>query len=520
MEQTDIGDQKTLRAILKGLEVVRTRGSLDLPVRGIAYHSGSVEKGFVFVAVPGKTQDGHRFVQDALQRGAVAAVVERIDETLPPAFTQVLVPNGRRALAVLGANFYGHPASALTLVGITGTNGKTTTAHILEAILAAAGLRVGLLGTIEYRYGDQRLPAPNTTPESLDLQRILRAMVDAGVTHGVMEVTSHALDQSRVLGCFFRGAVFTNLTRDHLDYHGTMETYLATKMRLFEEYLLPEAEGGWAVLNAEDPASGEIQSRCRARVIRYGYDTRADFHATRWAGGLDGTDMTIRYPGGEVEVSTPLLGQPNVLNALAACACAWALGVAPERWEEGLRAMGQVPGRFEPVISARTAGVRGASLLVDYAHTPDALDRALSSARGLTRGRLICVFGCGGERDQGKRPLMAQAAARHCDLVVVTSDNPRGESPSAIIEQVVRGFEGMEIRRVSLGEGQYVDRHPVYAVIEDRREAIREAIGCASSGDLVVVAGKGHETYQILGSMRIPFDDREVARQALEEAGE
>jgi UDP-N-acetylmuramyl-tripeptide synthetase len=296
-----------------------------------------------------------------------------------------------------------------------------------------------------------------------------------------------------------------------------MDAYLDAKTRLFQDHLRESTEGGWAVLNAQDPASSVIEKRCRGRVIRYGDAPESHFRAVRWSLDLDGTRMSIRHPGGDLEITTPLVGQPNVLNALAACACAWALGVPPDRWAEGLRALGRVSGRLERVEPSSSAGDRGIAVLVDYAHTPDALDRSLASARSLTQGRLICVFGCGGDRDRGKRPLMAQAAARHCDLAVVTSDNPRRESPGAIIEEVVVGFRGLPIHRVSLVQGECPDRFPVYAVIEDRREAIRNAIACASPGDLVVISGKGHETYQILGSQTVSFDDREVARQAMEE---
>jgi UDP-N-acetylmuramoyl-L-alanyl-D-glutamate--2,6-diaminopimelate ligase len=514
------GRVPVLRDLLQGLDVTEIRGSLDLPVRGIAYHSNAVEPGFLFVAVPGSRHDGHAFVADAQRRGASAAVVERIDATLPPEFAQIRVRHGRTALALLGAAWYGHPAREMALVGITGTNGKTTTAHILEAILAQAGKRVGVMGTIEYRYGERRMAAPNTTPESLELQRIFREMADGGTDHVVMEVTSHALAQSRVEGCVFQGAVFTNLTRDHLDYHATMEEYLAAKVRLFEEHLAPAEQGGWAVLNRQDPASCQIRERCRGRVIWYGEDPRAEFRVSRWSLGLNGSEMSVECPVGTVEIRTSLLGHFNVLNALAACAAAWALGVEPAHWVSGVGRLRRVAGRLDPVRDTAETGKGKVTVLVDYAHTPDALDRALTAARSLAQGKLICVFGCGGDRDRGKRPLMAQAAARHCDLVVITSDNPRGESPSAIIQEVVAGLRDTPLGEVSLAEGAVRGFLPGYAVNEDRREAIGQAIRWAAPGDLVVIAGKGHETVQIVGGRTIPFDDREVARHALEERGE
>ncbi len=512
------GTRMRLSDLLRATQVSRTEGPLDSPVRGIAYHSGAVQEGFVFVAIPGTRRDGRDFVPEALDKGAVAVVSERPAKGPSPGVAQILVPSARRALADLASVWYGNPANQMTLIGVTGTNGKTTTTHMLEAILVAAGYRAGLLGTIQYRYGGRSFSAPNTTPESLDLQRMLREMLDSGVTHAVMEVTSHALDQERVRGCRFRVAVFTNLTRDHLDYHGDERSYLAAKARLFEEHLAPQAEGGVAVLNAEDPASREIQGRARGRVIWYGMEAGSHFVAAHCFADLGGTRMRILYPGGETELFTPILGMVNVSNALAACASAWALGIEPGRWAAGLGALTSVPGRLEVVSRGPEEGDGGVTVLVDYAHTPDALDRALSSTRGLTRGRLICVFGCGGDRDRGKRPLMGQAAARHSDLLVVTSDNPRGEDPSSIIDQIVKGLEGLPVRAITPECQEISGPMPAYVVIQDRAEAIRWAIRRARHGDLVFIAGKGHEAYQIIGTKRVPFEDREVAKEALQEA--
>jgi UDP-N-acetylmuramoyl-L-alanyl-D-glutamate--2,6-diaminopimelate ligase len=504
--------QRKLHELLEGLEIIQSRGPLYRSIRGIAYHSGAVDKGFVFVAIPGSRQDGHSFIRDALERGTVAVVVESWLDRLPSEVTQIQVRNAREALANLAASYYGHPAHNLTLVGITGTNGKTTTAYILEAILKAAGHRVGVLGTIEHRFEDRTWPAPTTTPESLDLQRVLSEMVASGATEAIMEVTSHALNQYRILGCPFGHAVFTNLSRDHLDYHGTMEAYLHAKVRLFEEYLLPEHQGGWAIINVRDPASREILNHCRGRILRYGDDPRADFQILKWTSNLQGIDMVIRHPDGEMTLSSALLGEPNVFNILAACGTAWTLGVRPEHWAAGLAALHSVRGRFEPIRN-----VYGITVVVDYAHTPDALDRVLASARPLTRGRLICVFGCGGDRDQGKRPLMAIAAARHSDLVVVTSDNPRGEPPSTIIHQILSGFDAAEIHRIDPSAGLWEFALPAYTVLENRAEAIQWAIRMARPGDLVLIAGKGHEAFQLVGARRIPFDDREVAERTLKE---
>lgn len=504
-----------LRELLTPVEILGVRGNLDVTIMGLASHSIRVAPGDLFVAVPGTSQDGHGFLGEAMGRGAVAAVVERLQDSLPGSFTQVRVADARKALALLAARFYGEPARELTLVGITGTNGKTTTAHVLEAILDVAGRSVGVLGTIAYRWAGKVLPAPNTTPDALELQRLLGQMRQDGISHVVMEVTSHALEQRRVLGCAFQVGVFTNLTRDHLDYHGDMEAYLRAKLRLFREHLRPRAEGGVAVLNIHDPASRSISEACDARMVWFGEQEGADFRAREWFGGAKGTRIQLCYPGGEISLESPLIGQPNVLNVLAACACAWGLGVEPRQWQEGLRRLRPVPGRMERV---EVPGLRvGITLLVDYAHTPDALERAMVTARALTRGRLIGVFGCGGDRDKGKRPLMARVAARHCDLVVVTSDNPRSEAPMAIIQQILAGFNGTPIRRIQPTETGSL---PAYTVLEDRAQAIRWAIARAGDGDVVLIAGKGHETYQILGDRTIPFDDREVARKALQERAE
>lgn len=496
-------------------EILEVRGDLDVEVKGVASHSARVLPGDLFVAVPGTALDGHEFLQEAAARGAAAAVVERFQDSLAGRLTQVRVPQAREAMASLASRFYGEPAKHLRLVGITGTNGKTTTAHLLGAILEAAGHRVGVLGTIAYRWKEQLLPAPNTTPDSVELHRLLARMKQDGVSHVVMEVTSHALSQKRVLGCKFQVGVFTNLTRDHLDYHGTMEAYLGAKALLFKEHLKAESEGGWALLNLHDPASRVISESCQARVIWYGLGNRGDFKALEWAGDQDGSRVLLGFPKGEVLLESPLIGETNVLNLVAACGCAWLLGVEPEKWQEGLRRLKAVPGRMERVeVQAPASEI---TVLVDYAHSPDALDRALSTARKLARGKLIVVFGCGGDRDRGKRPMMARAAARHCDLTVVTNDNPRSEDPGAIIQEILEGFRGTQVSRIR--PDQPISP-PCYTVLEDREQAIRWAVKHAARGDMVLIAGKGHENYQILGKKTIPFDDREVARRALLESSQ
>lgn len=499
-----------LRELVAPVEILDVRGDLDVEVSGVASHSGRVLPGDLFVAVPGTSWDGHVFLQEASARGAAAAVVEKFQDGLAGRLTQVKVSDARKAMASVAARFYGEPAKALRLIGITGTNGKTTTAYILEAILEAAGRKVGVLGTISYRWAGQLLPAPNTTPDSLELQKLLALMKKQEVSHVVMEVTSHALQQKRVLGCRFQVGVFTNLTRDHLDYHGSMNAYFEAKSLLFKEHLKGESEGGWALLNLHDPASRDISQLCGAKIAWYGMGDSGDFKALEWKGSRDGTQILLSYPKGKLWLESPLIGEPNVLNVVAACGCAWVLGVEPEKWPEALRGLHPVPGRMERVeVPGLGSDI---TVLVDYAHTPDALERALRTARKLGKGRLILVFGCGGDRDRGKRPMMAKAAALQCDLTVVTSDNPRSEDPMAIIQEILEGFLGTGLRRIRPEESI---RIPAYTVLEDREEAIKWAVRHASQGDVVLIAGKGHENYQILGNKTIHFDDREVARMAL-----
>ncbi len=491
--------------------MLELRGDPRLEVRDVVSHSSKVKKGSLFVAVKGTNVDGHDFIDEAVRRGATCIVSEKIVPTLPSWVAQVRVHDSREALGFIAANLHGVPARELVLVGITGTNGKTTTSYVLKSILEAAGMAVGLVGTIGYSWSGHVLEASNTTPDPLQLQAIMRQMRSDGITHLIMEVTSHALDQRRVAGCSFQTGVFTNLTRDHLDYHGTMEAYLRAKRRLFEEHLKSESEGGLAVLNGDDPSSLDLARCTRARRIFYGMGTSCQLRVAEWRANSRGCEMRIVGDGIDERIHSRLLGQPNVWNVLAACTVAWGMGIGPEMWQKGLDSLPPVPGRMELVPGGEKLGVL---VLVDYAHTPDALERAFLTARSLAERRLIGVFGCGGDRDKGKRPLMAKAAATHCDLVVVTSDNPRSEPPMAIIQEIVEGFKGTSMAR---REPHQDGPAPAYTVIEDRAEAIRWAIRRAMPGDVVLIAGKGHETYQILGNKRVPFDDRVVARRALEE---
>ncbi len=464
----------------------------DPEVTGVTHDSRRVGPGTLFVAIQGLSTDGNQYVEAARKKGAVAVASER-----PPAGDGpwLRVPDAREALALLSAAALGDPAASLQIVGVTGTNGKTTTTHLLDAALRAASLRTGLIGTVQYRIGDRLTESVRTTPESSDLQALFREMADVGCTHVVMEVSSHSLSLKRVFGCAFQVAVFTNLTRDHLDFHGDMESYFAAKRRLFDTYL---SAGGRAVINLDDDRGGELARAARGQVWTFSLEPARGAHLTATDLRLDlgGTSFKVSTPRGSFDVRTPLLGRFNVENVLAALGAALALGVPPETALRGLGSVAGVPGRLERVEAGQPFAV-----IVDYAHTDDALKNLLETMRELSPRRLITVFGCGGDRDRSKRPLMGAVAARLSDVVVVTSDNPRSEPPEAILEEIQRGMNG---RRGA-------ERH----AIVDRKEAIAMALEMARDGDAVVIAGKGHETYQVLRDRTVPFDDRRVARQVL-----
>jgi len=471
-------------------------GGADSPaVTGIAYDSRRVQPGAVFVALRGLRADGSAFARQACDRGAVGVVSEQsppADATVP----WLQVRDGRLALALLADAHYGHPSGAMQVVGITGTNGKTTTAHLVASVFEAAGLPCGVLGTVGYRIGSELREATHTTPEAPDVQALIREMVDYGCRACAMEVSSHALALRRVDGMTFAAGVFTNLTRDHLDFHENMESYFQAKRRLFE--LLPA--GAPALINADDPRAGAL-IEVSARPMTYGVVRAADVSAGPVSFSLAGLSFEARTPRGALQVRSALVGRPNVYNILAAVATASALDLPPEAIERGISALPGVPGRFE-VVSAPDDAV---TVVVDYAHTDDALRNVLETARPLTRGRLITVFGCGGDRDRTKRPLMGAVAGRLSDLIVITSDNPRSEDPARIIEEIQRGITP-DTRR---------DASQRILTIVDRRAAIARAVELARAGDLVLIAGKGHEKYQVIGDRVLPFDDVAVAREAL-----
>jgi UDP-N-acetylmuramoyl-L-alanyl-D-glutamate--2,6-diaminopimelate ligase len=466
------------------------------PVTAIEYDSRRVEPGAVFVAVKGQRVDGVRFAGEAVARGAVLIVAEA-----PPAdegWPWLTVPDARRALAALAAAFYRHPSRELVTVGITGTNGKTTTSYLVGAIFDHAGLPCGRIGTITYRVGAAERPAARTTPEAPDIQRLLREMVQAGSLACAMEVSSHALALARVEGTVFRAAVFTNLTRDHLDFHGTMERYFEAKRRLFD-LLAPD---GVAVVNVDDPYGAGL-ARALGRVVTFAVERAADVTVAPFTVSLDGLTLEVRTPRGVLPLRSRLVGRPNAYNILAAVAVATGLDLPASAIERGVAAVDAVPGRFQ-VVSTSADDV---TVVVDYAHTDDALRNLLQTARPLALGRVITVFGCGGDRDRSKRPLMGAVAARWSDEVIVTSDNPRSEDPEAIIADIVRGIAAAASRT---GAAQVR-----YATVVDRRAAIERAVREARPGDLILIAGKGHERVQEVGGRTLPFDDVAVARDAL-----
>jgi UDP-N-acetylmuramoyl-L-alanyl-D-glutamate--2,6-diaminopimelate ligase len=469
-------------------------------VTGVAYDSRRVRPGDLFCAVRGFRTDGHRYVADARARGAVAALVEDW-EAVPADLPAIRVPNSRVAMASVAAAFWDHPSRHLWTIGVTGTNGKTTTTHLIRTILEAGGMPTGLTGTVHTLVGAEEWPVERTTPEAPDLQATLARMVERGMRAVVMEVSSHALALARVDGVLYDVGVFTNLTQDHLDFHADFEAYFAAKARLFER-LPGSAQKGpvAAVLNADDLWAGRLVGLTRAPVLTYGLGGTADARAEDIRLEDTGTAFRAILPdGAAVPVRIPLAGRFNVANALAALTVGHLAGIDPERMAAALAGMSGVPGRFERIDCGQPFAV-----VVDYAHSPDGIQNVLRAAREVTRGRVVVVFGAGGDRDRTKRPLMGRAAGAVADLVVLTSDNPRSEDPLAILADIEAGV------RETTAE---------YLVEPDRREAIRRAFAGAAPGDIVLILGKGHETYQIFRDRTIHFDDREVSREILGEQG-
>jgi UDP-N-acetylmuramoyl-L-alanyl-D-glutamate--2,6-diaminopimelate ligase len=477
-----------LREIAAAVPDAEIRGDPSIEVVDLAYDSRDARPGTLFFCRAGGRHDGHDFAIEAIRGGAGALVVER---WLPPGVPQVRVPSVRRAMGPAAATFFGHPSRGMTLAGVTGTNGKTTTTFMLERCFAAAGMKSGLMGTVETHVAGDILPVTRTTPEAVDFQRVLAVMRERGVAAAAVEVSSHGLELGRVEGSRFSCAIFTNLTQDHLDFHGTMEAYFTAKALLFTPAL-----SDVAVINADDPSGVRLAGRTALPVVTYSVGAEADVRAVAALVGRSSSVFSCDAAGRRVEVHVPLAGRFNVSNALAAMAACHALGIDLRAAAEGIASLPGVPGRFESVDAGQEFTV-----LVDYAHTPDSVERALSAAREICAGRLVVVLGCGGDRDRSKRPLMGRAATALADRAFLTSDNPRSEDPLAILAEIEAG--------AASSGGSYV-------VEPDRRLAIRSALRDARAGDVIVIAGKGHESGQEFADRTVPFDDRVVAREELE----
>ena len=484
-------------------------GKKDPEIRSIHYRSQDVQPGGLFVAIAGHAADGHDYIDDAIKRGAVAVVSQK---EIKSRVLNIRVADTRQALADIAVCFFDNPSERLTVIGITGTNGKTTTAYLVESILQQAGCEVGVIGTINYRYAGQTFDNPITTPESLDLQRILADMLRAGVSHVVIEASSHAICLYRIRGCWFDVAVFINLSQDHLDFHGDMESYWASKKKLFTEYLVegPKSGQAVAVINCNSKNGSELVEVLKVPVIKTGSRPDDTVHAQNAQCDRNGIVGEITTPGGKFNFKSRLVGEHNLENILCAAGVGSALNLPVEHLRSGIEAVSVIPGRMEHIENNA-----GRFVYVDYAHTPDALENVIKALSAVMEDKIICVFGCGGDRDKEKRPLMGEIAARLCDLAVVTSDNPRTEDPMAIIAQILEGARKANSRQYSASALKNGFKEKGYVVEADRQRAIQLGIRVSDPGDTVLIAGKGHETYQILDTSTIAFDDREEARKAL-----
>jgi len=488
-----------LRHLIQNFSAITIEGPLDGEVAGITYDSRRVTPGMVFVAIPGRNSDGHEFIQTAIERGATAVICERNGIGSSRA-TKIKVADVREAMARAAMCYYQNPSAKLKIIGVTGTNGKTTVAFMIKAILEAAGIKTGLIGTVRYEIGERVIPAQRTTPESLEVQQLMAQMLRADCQACVMEVSSHALEQKRVFGIEFDVAIFTNLTRDHLDYHGTMESYFAAKQKLFAA-LQQGTKKGTAVINIDDTYGARLAGQTKVEVeLTYGLQKAARLRADKIQLGKDGSRFVIEMPERKFACRLPLIGRHNIYNALAAVGAGISLDIPVVTLQAALNAMPPVPGRLEMVSAGQPFGV-----YVDYAHTDDALKNVLTTLREITAGRLLLAFGCGGNRDAGKRARMGKVAAELADFTIITNDNPRKEVPEKIAEQIVGGYRSLRT------EG--------YIVELERRRAIQQIIGKAEAGDTVLIAGKGHETYQEFEDTVVPFDDRLHAQEALESLG-
>jgi len=483
-------DVQNLKKLLNALPSKEISGDVDLAIKKIEYDSRRINPGDLFVAVEGYSDDGHKYIHSAVKKGAVAVVAQKDGDF--PAKTKVIVPNTREALALLASRFYGFPSKKLKVVGITGTNGKTTISYLVKSLLKQNQNKVGLIGTIAYWVDDQKIDAINTTPESRDLQRMLSQMFEEGISAVVMEVSSHALALHRVDGTQFDVAVFTNLNHEHLDFHKNMDAYRHAKSLLFKKL---KEKRSYAVINVDDPNWRYFSQQTETECLTYSLnDPNADFFTTNFICTPEKSIINMATPAGEMKLDFKLIGEINIYNALASVAVGFALEIEPDTIKSGLEAVAGVPGRMER-IQAR----QDFNIWIDYGHTPHAFERLLRTARKLTKGRLLFLFGCGGDRDQGKRPLMGKVASQYADLIFLTEDNPRSEDPKAIVQQIMHGIE---------------EKNKVQIII-DRKEGIRKAIEIVRPGDTLILAGKGHEDYQIIGDKKIHFSDKETVLELL-----
>jgi UDP-N-acetylmuramoyl-L-alanyl-D-glutamate--2,6-diaminopimelate ligase len=488
----ELKSQMILHEALQQIPGIDWKGMPGTDFSGISYDSRIVRKGDLFVAIRGEKNDGARFVPQAIDMGAVAIASERELNPKPPA-ANFIVPDARKFLAEISRIFFGDPSAELKLVGITGTNGKTTVTYLMDSIFRSAGLRPCMAGTIGMKIGGRRFPSDRTTPESSDLFGFLRQAVTDGCTHGAVEVSSHSLVLKRVFGTKFTVGAFMNLTPDHLDFHRDMDSYFLAKQLFFSAENENRIEA--AVVNADDAYGRRLEAAIRCPVMRFGFDKSADIHVLEYQGGTDGSDLSLSTPAGDIRLHVRLIGRPNIYNIMAASASALCLGIGPDMIRMGLEAAGDIPGRMERIDAGQDYTV-----IVDYAHSPDALENLLGTVSLLPHQRILTVFGCGGDRDRSKRPVMGEIAANNSSRVIATSDNPRSEDPLEILKEIESGLRSGTAH---------------YEIIPDRRRAIETAIAAAREGDIVVIAGKGHEDYQIIGNRVIPFDDRKIARDLI-----
>jgi len=498
-----------LSHLIKGLNILQISGKVSGDVSSICYDSRRCEDGSLFVAISGLRFDGHDYIADAIKKGAKYIVYEK-DIHLKPRIAYIKVADSRQALGILGKNFFQNPSSNLCVIGITGTNGKTTVSYLLESIFRAAGLKVGIIGTINYRFDGKIFPASITTPESLDLQRMLREMVDSGVTHMILEVSSHSLDLGRVDSCEFDRGIFMNLSRDHLDYHHTMERYFQAKKMFFQKIL---DTGEKMIINVDNPWGQMLFKETGKKALTFGIENKCNVSSENFTLSSEGIKGEIKTHHGNFTINSPMIGKFNLYNILAASATASSLKSPEEYIQTGIENLKKIPGRLEKVSEPGQPLV-----FVDYAHTEDALKGVLWNLSKFKKGKIITVFGCGGNRDRGKRPLMGNVAVTFSDLTIITSDNPRTEDPLMIIKEIEKGIlgrTGTTIKKYFREDLTGNTDEKGYVIIPDRKVAVELAITIAGTSDIVLVAGKGHEKYQIVGDRRIPFDDRAVSREAL-----